>query len=88
MYPNTDVLSWRFLCHVGDGCRLGLAGFGAASEFFSVLEKESRGCRDALISDSHLVLAFKDRLESWDLQKDETAPSWRMEIQTETTGAE
>ncbi|XP_075870936.1 RCC1 domain-containing protein 1 isoform X2 [Nelusetta ayraudi] len=71
--------------HLDGNCCLGLAGFGAASEFCSAVVKESRGCRDVSISDSHLVLAFKDRLESWDLQKEDKAPSWRMEIQTEST---
>lgn len=88
MLSVTDVPLQCCLRYVDDSCCLGLAGFGAASEFCSAVVKESRGCRDVSISDSHLVLAFKDRLESWDLQKEDKAPSWRMEIQTESTGVE
>lgn len=45
---------------------------------------ENRGCKDALISESYLTLAFPDRIESWDLQKKEKAPSWSMEIKTQS----
>lgn len=76
------------LRNIGESCCLSLAGFGATSEFCSCVVKESRGCRDVSISDSHLVLAFKDRLESWDLRKEEKSPTWRMEIQTESTSME
>lgn len=48
--------------------------------------KESHGCKDALVSESHLTLAFPDRLESWDLQKEEETPSWSMELKTESSG--
>lgn len=88
MRSATDVSIHFCLRFAGDSCCLGLAGFGSASEFCSVVVKESRGCRDASVSDSHLVLAFEGRLESWDLQKEEKAPSWRMEMQTESTGME
>lgn len=63
-----------------------LAGFGAASESCGVIVKEIPGCRDASISESYLTLAFPDRLESWDLQKEEKTPSWSMEIKTESSG--
>lgn len=71
----------------GDGC-VDLAGFRAASEFCGVVVKESRGCKDASISDSYLILAFPDRLESWDLQKEEKTPSWCMEIKAGSSGNE
>lgn len=71
----------------GDSC-VRLAGFRAASEFCGVVVKESRGCKDASISDSYLILAFPDRLESWDLQKEEKTPSWSMEIKAESSGNE
>lgn len=48
--------------------------------------KDSRGCKDASVSESHLTLAFSDRIESWDLQKEEKTPSWSMGITTESSG--
>lgn len=60
-----------------------LAGFGAASEFCVL--KESSGCVDASISESFVTLAFSDRIESWDLQREEKTPSWSVEI-TESSG--
>lgn len=65
-----------------------LAGFRTSSEFCGAVVKESRGCKDASISDSYLILAFPDRLESWDLQKEEKNPSWSMEIKAESSGNE
>lgn len=62
-----------------------VAGFGAVTESCGVV-KESHGCRDAFVSESHLTLAFSDRLESWDLQKGEKTPSWSMELKTESSG--
>ncbi|XP_074488406.1 RCC1 domain-containing protein 1 [Sebastes fasciatus] len=62
----------------GDSC-VCLAGF---TESCGVPLKESQGCKDAIISESHLTLAFSDRLESWDLHKKEKTPSWSMEIKT------
>lgn len=75
------------LLNVGDSF-LSLAGFGATSDFCCFIVKESRGCRDVSISDSHLVLAFKDRLESWDLRNEKKSPTWRMELDTESTSME
>lgn len=69
---------------VGDSC-VYVAGFGAVTESCGVV-KESHGCKDAFISESHLTLAFPDRLESWDLQKKEKTPSWSMELKTESFG--
>lgn len=60
-----------------------LAGFGAASEFCVL--KESSGCVDASISESFVTLAFSDRIESWDLQREEKTPSWSVEI-TQSSG--
>ncbi|XP_037624355.1 RCC1 domain-containing protein 1-like isoform X2 [Sebastes umbrosus] len=62
----------------GDSC-VCLAGF---TESCGVPLKESQGCKDAIISESYLTLAFSDRLESWDLHKKEKTPSWSMEIKT------
>lgn len=87
-YSFTRVLILFCLPKVGNSCCLSLSGFGATSEFCNVVVQESRGCRDVSISDSHLVLAFKDKLESWDLRKEEKSPTWRMEIQTENTSME
>lgn len=63
-----------------------LAGFGITSESRGVTEKESHGCEDASIGESYLTLAFPDRLECWDLQKEEDTPSWSMEIAIEGSG--
>lgn len=65
-----------------------LAGFGAvlSNESCSSCMKESRGCKDAFITESYLTLAFPDRIESWDLQKEEETPSWSMEIKKESSG--
>ncbi|XP_039987873.1 RCC1 domain-containing protein 1-like [Xiphias gladius] len=74
---------------VGDSC-VCLAGFGAviANESCGVSVGESRGCKDAVISELFLTLAFPDRIESWDLQGREKTPSWSMEIkaQSESSG--
>ncbi|XP_068458709.1 RCC1 domain-containing protein 1-like [Clinocottus analis] len=69
-----------------DGC-VCLAGFASSDSCSGLPVRESRGCRDALISESCLTLAFPDRLESWDLQKEETTPSWSMEIKTPPEGS-
>lgn len=82
-------LFYPCLAQVGDSCCLSLSGFRAGSEFCSLVVQRSRGCRDVSISDSHLVLAFSDRLESWDHRKEEeTSPTWRMEIKSEKTGVD
>lgn len=65
----------------GDSC-VCLSGF-VSNDSCGNPVKESRGCKDAIISESYLTLAFSDRLESWDLQKKETSPSWSMEIKTD-----
>uniref|UniRef100_A0A1A8P248 RCC1 domain containing 1 n=1 Tax=Nothobranchius rachovii TaxID=451742 RepID=A0A1A8P248_9TELE len=60
-----------------------LAGFSASS-----ISNDTRGCRDAIISESHLTLAFPDRIESWDVQRKDKTPLWSMEIipQSESSG--
>lgn len=69
---------------LGDSC-VYVAGFGAVNESCGVV-KESHGCKDVFVSESHLTLAFPERLESWDLQKEEKTPSWSMELKTESAG--
>ncbi|XP_049930054.1 RCC1 domain-containing protein 1-like [Epinephelus moara] len=64
----------------GDSC-VCLAGF-VSTESCGTSLKESRGCKDAIISESYLTLAFSDRVESWDLQKEEKTLTWSMEIKT------
>ncbi|KAM9377877.1 RCC1 domain-containing protein 1 isoform 3-T3 [Pholidichthys leucotaenia] len=67
----------------GDGDRcVFLAGFK------SFPSAESSGCTDAFISESHLTLAFQDRIETWNLQEEDKTPSWNMEIsaQPESSG--
>lgn len=69
---------------LGDGC-VYVAGFGAVTESCGVVKK-SHGCKDAFLSESHLTLAFSDRLESWDLQKEGKTPLWSMELNKECSG--
>ncbi|KAK2842083.1 hypothetical protein Q5P01_012283 [Channa striata] len=66
-----------------------LAGFRAAVSGGScgICREESRGCKDALITESHLILSFPDRIESWDLQKEEKTPSWVMEVNPHVEGS-
>lgn len=82
--------SWsrRASLHVGGESCVSLAGCGAgiSSDSCGVSVKQSRGCEDVFISESHLTLAFPDRIESWDLQKEEKTPSWSMEIKLESSG--
>lgn len=59
---------------------MSLAGFGAP---LSSEDLESHGCKDAFISESHLTLAFSDRVECWDLEKREKSPSWCMDLKTQ-----
>lgn len=69
---------------LGDSC-VYVAGFGAVTESCGIV-KESHGCKDVFVSESHLTLAFSDRLESWDLQKVEKTPTWSMELNKESSG--
>lgn len=63
-----------------------LAGFrtSVASVCCDISVVDTRGCKDASISESHLTLAFPDRIESWDLQKKEETPSWSLEIKPQS----
>lgn len=58
----------------------------ASNESSGISVKDTRGCKDASISESYLTLAFPDRIESWDVQKEEKSPSWSMEINPESSG--
>ncbi|KAK2918020.1 hypothetical protein Q8A73_004766 [Channa argus] len=74
-----------------DGARcVCLAGFHAdvPNESCGISKEESRGCKDAYISESYLILSFPDRIESWDLQKKEKTPSWVMEVTSHEEGSE
>ncbi|XP_017278428.1 RCC1 domain-containing protein 1 [Kryptolebias marmoratus] len=53
-------------------CMAGFSGVPAGAK--------TCGCRDAVVTESHLTLAFPDRVESWDLQSQDDTPSWSMEI--------
>lgn len=66
----------------GDGC-VCLAGFGAVTSEECISVAESRGCKDAFISESYLTLVFPDRVESWDLDTKKKTPAWSMEIKTQ-----
>lgn len=66
-----------------------LAGFCASisNESFSPVTVNTSGCQDAVISETHLTLAFPDRIESWDLQSKDKTPSWSMEMaQSQNSG--
>ncbi|XP_029378746.1 RCC1 domain-containing protein 1 [Echeneis naucrates] len=85
--------SWsrRASLSLDGGSCVSLSGFGDAlsSESCRAPLAESRGCKDALLGELYLTLAFPDRIESWDLRKTSKTPSWRMDIQTqsESSGA-
>lgn len=83
-YSNSDV-SYICLSLLGEN-RVCVAGFGAVlSDGRSGLPlEESSGCKDALISESYLTLAFPDRVECWDLQGNEKTRTWSMEIERQS----
>ncbi|XP_069018594.1 RCC1 domain-containing protein 1-like [Embiotoca jacksoni] len=84
--------SWsrRASLHLDGDTGACLAGFGTSfsGECCGISAVESRGCKDASISESHLILAFPDRIESWDLQKKDNTPSWSMEIKTQSESSD
>ncbi|XP_061891647.1 RCC1 domain-containing protein 1 [Entelurus aequoreus] len=78
--------SWSGLASLhldGDG-GLCLAGFNAAGDTFLA---RSRGCEDAAIGESFLILAFPDRIESWDLNNNQETPTWSMKTKTSPVDA-
>ncbi|XP_061628831.1 RCC1 domain-containing protein 1-like isoform X2 [Phyllopteryx taeniolatus] len=77
--------SWsrRASLHWNGGRCLCLAGFKAASGIYGT------GCTDAVIGESFLILAFPDRIESWDMDNDEKkTPVWSMEVKTTSDSAD
>nr|XP_040019196.1 RCC1 domain-containing protein 1-like [Gasterosteus aculeatus aculeatus] len=76
--------SWsrRASLHLNSDSCVSLAGFASHGSCDARPVQESRGCKDVLISESFLSLAFSDRVECWDLRKEEKTPSWSMEIKT------
>nr|XP_020470898.1 RCC1 domain-containing protein 1 isoform X2 [Monopterus albus] len=72
--------SWsrRASLHLDGESRVSLTGFEAGG----ISVEDSRGCKDAHISESYLTLVFLDRIECWNLQEEEKTPSWSMEIQS------
>ncbi|XP_054475313.1 RCC1 domain-containing protein 1-like [Anoplopoma fimbria] len=82
--------SWsrRASLHLDSDSCVCLAGFVSNESYTVLTVKESRGCKDAIISESHLTLAFPDRLESWDLQKEEKTPSWSIALKTHPESSE
>ncbi|KAM3610090.1 uncharacterized protein V6R79_025182 [Siganus canaliculatus] len=81
--------SWsrRASLHLDGDSSVCLTGFGVSSESWDTPVKESHGCTDATISECFLTLAFPERIELWDLQKQENTPSWSMDIKTESSGS-
>ncbi|XP_004069771.1 RCC1 domain-containing protein 1 isoform X1 [Oryzias latipes] len=76
--------SWsrRASLHSDDAGCVCVAGF--VNDSCRGVIKQSRGCRDVFISESHLTLAFLDRVECWDLQSSDETPSWTMGIDTQS----
>ena len=69
----------------GEYGRVCLSGFGEGPLHQACCGsclQDSRGCRDADISEGFLTLAFSDRVKCWDLNRNETKPVWSMEIKT------
>ncbi|KAJ8393155.1 hypothetical protein AAFF_G00068380 [Aldrovandia affinis] len=62
------------LRHGGHSC-VRLCGFGSDPS----RTPRSQGCRDALLSETHLTLSFTDRTECWSLDQTDSAPVWRMD---------
>ncbi|XP_062276379.1 RCC1 domain-containing protein 1-like isoform X2 [Scomber scombrus] len=83
MQTSAVRASWsrRASLHL-DGC-VCLAGFGAVTSKECISMAESRGCKDAFISESYLTLSFPGRVESWDLENKKETPAWSMEIKTQ-----
>ncbi|XP_037110450.1 RCC1 domain-containing protein 1-like isoform X1 [Syngnathus acus] len=95
------ITPFEFKCHVdGSCCReisglraswsrratlhangLCLAGFNAASGICGT------GCTDATVGESFLILAFPNRIESWDLDNEKKTPVWSMEVKTPSESA-
>ncbi|KAM8892333.1 RCC1 domain-containing protein 1 [Spinachia spinachia] len=76
--------SWsrRASLHFNSDSCVCLAGSDSFESCNLLPMKQSRGCKDVLISESFLTLAFSDRIECWDLQKEAKTPSWSMDIKT------
>ncbi|XP_037538642.1 RCC1 domain-containing protein 1 isoform X2 [Nematolebias whitei] len=74
--------SWsrRASLHLDNSC-VCVAGHGAPCS----VAVSTCGCADAIISEWHLTLAFPQRIECWELQKNDTTPSWSMEINTQSS---
>ncbi|XP_067090661.1 RCC1 domain-containing protein 1-like [Osmerus mordax] len=69
----------------GEDGRVCLSGFGEGPLHQACCGsclQDSRGCRDADISEGFLTLAFSDRVKCWDLNRNDTKPVWSMEIKT------
>ncbi|XP_077371584.1 RCC1 domain-containing protein 1-like [Festucalex cinctus] len=75
--------SWsrRVTLHSNGARCLCLTGFNAVSGICGT------GCTDAIVGESFLILAFTDRVESWDLDNENKTPVWSMEVKTPPDGA-
>lgn len=59
---------------------------GSVNDSCREVLKRSCGCKDVFISESQITLAFPDRIECWDLQRNDDTPSWSMDTQSEGSG--
>ncbi|KAM9807793.1 RCC1 domain-containing protein 1 [Neosynchiropus ocellatus] len=44
------------------------------------LHADTGGCRSAVITESHLILAFSDRVEAWEQDDKQKTPTWSMKL--------
>ncbi|XP_026168133.1 RCC1 domain-containing protein 1 isoform X2 [Mastacembelus armatus] len=76
--------SWsrRASLHLDGNSSMCLAGYGTgiSNGPCGIPMEESHGCTDAHVNESYLTLVFVDRIECWNLQKEENTLSWSMEI--------
>ncbi|XP_055011555.1 RCC1 domain-containing protein 1 isoform X2 [Boleophthalmus pectinirostris] len=57
----------------------GFRGLGSSNKCCGFVE-QSRGCKDATNNESQFTLAFQDRVEVWDFEKNENGPVWSMDV--------
>ncbi|XP_019749560.1 RCC1 domain-containing protein 1 [Hippocampus comes] len=87
--------------HVDGSCRTKISGLGASWSRRATLHSNGTRClsgfnaasgicvtgfTDAVVGESFLILAFPDRIESWDLDNDRKTPVWSMEVKTPSDG--
>ncbi|XP_039628974.1 RCC1 domain-containing protein 1-like isoform X2 [Polypterus senegalus] len=66
----------------GDKGRICLYGFCSSScgQYICLCTPKLHDCLDAMISENYLVVKFKDKIESWNIEAEENNPVWSMDI--------